>query len=267
MRKLGLLLIALFVCWQHISAQGQKDSAAQAKEIIQQSILLQATWQDVHTPHQAKFEAVLRKQEKDADGATKQYYEFHVEGLPTGQQYQLERWPIATLHFFTIAAAAKINEAGMLICADTKKPCYEETGVGSPVGIWLRSAQGEPLRFVLSTEDDKIRITATVVPFPATGTDQGCTLKLLRLIPNGQIVFTRGEGFPPRSDVTLIVESSGKKEKEHVTVTEDGLILNAESPSMSGGKDSGELRVTATKGSSCHPSAVISWGEASGKSL
>jgi hypothetical protein len=227
--------------------------------------MLQATWNDIHTPKGSHLEIVPLQHEKVADGSTRQLYEFRISGVPSSGPYTLEHWPIGVLDFTTLFKKLKVSPEGLLICGDDRKLCGESTKFNDPVTVWMSAAQGEPLRFLLSSDDDKVSLTGMTIPFPADGSDGGCHIQLIRLLRQGEMFFLRGEGFPAHSDVTLLVDVAGKSDKAHAKVTDDGLILRAETPILVGAPATGELTETVIAGAPCHPSAKIMFGAGSEK--
>ena len=246
-------------------ACGQTDNGKQFADLLPNTAIMQATWNDVHKPKGSHLEAFLVKTEKAPDGSMRQLYEFRVTGVPASATYMLEQWPISTLRFYSLFKKLGVSSDGLLICNDESKPCGNSFNFHEPVAIWTTATQGEPLRFLLTSEDEKVKLTGITVPFPAEGSDQGCHIQLLRLFHKGEMLFLYGEGFPARSDVTLLIDVAGKLNKAHAKVTEDGLILRAESPISSVNPPSGEFKESVIAGAPCKPTAKIMYGAGSDK--
>jgi hypothetical protein len=270
MRNLWTFALCAFTCFAYpiaSNAQEQKNSAEQAKDLLRRTAMLQATWSDIHTPKGSHLEAVLLRQEKAEDGSARQLYEFRINGIPTSGPYTLEEWPIGIIKFATLFKNLSVSADGLLVCGDEAKLCGESSKFHQPVTVWMNAAQGEPLRFLLSSDNDKVSVTGMSVPFPASGSDGGCRIQLLRVLSQGEMFFLRGEGFPPRSEVTLLIDVAGKKDKAKAKVTEDGLILRAETPLINGAPATGELTESVVAGAPCHPSAKIMFGAGSEKKM
>ena len=266
-----VLTTALLVLFAFFGAYGQgtekseseaKMTEQQVKDLMQRWVMMQATWNDIHTPKGARFEMVPTKQEKNSDGSTKQFFEFHVSGVPADGPYKIEYWPIGSRIFFTAFEGATVNAKGVAICGDPKKLCAARTKLNDELGVGLSSRQGEPQRFVLSSKNGKVMVTGMAVPFPAAGDDGACQIEIFRLSPQGELMLVQGRGFAPHTELTLTSHSGDETQTVKVRTSDEGLFFQASAP-FTVGKESGTLTYSVEGGAPCHPSASIGWGPAS----
>ena len=159
--------------------------------------------------------------------------------------------------------SAYVNRTGLLM---TRKPTADEDGQETvdektEFDVGIQAANGEPLRFVLRTKDNKFMEPGTLIPFPIASADKGCKLESRLAVPEGQAILIYADGFPPNSDLVVRGDSSGElKESKHKTDA-TGHVAFMELPFVVG-KDTGTLKVAiATK--ECSVSTDIPWGKGS----
>ena len=54
-----------------------------------------------------------------------------------------------------------------------------------------------------------------IVPVPIIGKDKNCTISVERLLPNFELAYISGQGFPPNSDVSFVSQSYGGSHPHH----------------------------------------------------
>jgi hypothetical protein len=122
------------------------------------------------------------------------------------------------------------------------------------------AGKGEPKRFGLMSDDEShLKGFVEVVPFPNDATDKGCRIESIIGTPNAELIYIRGNGFEPNSE--LIVDSQSYDEKHHdiAKAAADGSFFSAIMPSVLG-KKSGTTAFEV-KAKTCSPKLTFSWGE------
>jgi hypothetical protein len=162
-----------------------------------------------------------------------------------------------------LTSAAYANRRGLLL---TRKPKpYEEDSEAATEGVeydlGIRAANGEPIRFLLRSKDNKVFVPGTLVPFPIESTDKGCRLEARLAVPEGQAILMYGDGFPPNSEVLVQGDSAGELKEGKHPVDAGGHFQFVELPSVLG-KDTGILKETITT-KDCSVTASIAWGKSS----
>ncbi|HZP05151.1 MAG TPA: hypothetical protein VFB43_09645 [Terracidiphilus sp.] len=190
-------------------------------------------------------------------------YRIYTAGVPEGQPYILAAWSIgADLKDLNVLSSnVYVNRKGLLL---TRKPNPDEedretVGEDAEYDLGVQAADGEPLRFVLRSQDNKVLVPGTLVPFPIESTDRGCKLSALLAEPDGEAILIEGDGFPPDSSVLVQGISAGEPRKSKQTVDASGHLQFVELPYVVG-KETGTLNDTiSTK--DCTVSVIIPWGK------
>lgn len=190
-------------------------------------------------------------------------YRIYAQGVQEGVPYVLAAWTIDTgledLH--VLSDAVYVNRKGLLL---TRKPNPEEEDrdtVAEDVeyDLGVQAANGEPLRLILKTVDNKVMVPGTLVPFPVESKDKNCKLSAMLAEPEGEAILISGEGFPPNSEVIVQGNSAGEPKQSRKPVDASGHIQFVELPYVQG-KDTGMLDDTiSTK--DCTVSVTIPWGK------
>lgn len=197
------------------------------------------------------------------DGHFTQYRVYAV-GVPEGEPYVVALWNIgmAQEHDIPIVAnAAYVNGKGLLMI---RKPNPDEensdtVSAGAEFDVAVQVADGEPVRFLLKSRDNKIMVPGTLVPFPIESTDKGCKLTALLAEPEGQGILIYADGFPPNSTVTVEGGSDGQLRQTAHRVDAAGHMEFAVLPYLKD-TDSGILKETITT-KPCTVSIQIPWGK------
>ena len=162
-----------------------------------------------------------------------------------------------------LTSAAFANKRGLLLTRKPK-PDEEESGTapeGVEYDVGIQAADGEPIRFLLRSKDNKVFAPGTLVPFPIESSDKGCRLEARLAVPEGQAILIYGDGFPPNSEVLVQGDSAGELKESKHPVDANGHFQVVELPSVLG-KDSGILKDTITT-KDCTVSVSIPWGRGS----
>lgn len=95
-------------------------------------------------------------------------------------------------------------------------------------------APGEPFRFALASKDSKHRAFVTLLPNPIEGSDQGCKVSVIRLMPNFELAYVRITGFPPKAEVAGRSNSEGEVRDFKMTTDANGTADNGILPAKKG---------------------------------
>ena len=118
--------------------------------------------------------------------------------------------------------------------------------------------RGEPARLGLISRDGKERVFVTIMPNPIKGSDHGCTLNVVRLLPRFEIAFVEGAGFPPEADVDFESNSSGEVHNGKVRTNAVGYVQTAILPFVKD-KAQGQVQVKLVA-APCKLKVSFSWG-------
>jgi hypothetical protein len=189
-------------------------------------------------------------------------YRIYADKVPEGAAYILEGWMIGKdiQDLETISSAVYVNRKGLLL---TRKPNPDEedrdtVGQDAEYDLGVQAADGEPVRFVLRSPDNKVLVPGTLVPFPIESKDRDCRLSALLATPDAEAILIEGDGFPPDAQVLVQGNSAGELKQSRQAVDASGHLQFVELPYVAG-KDVGELNETiSTK--DCTVSVIVPWG-------
>jgi hypothetical protein len=190
-------------------------------------------------------------------------FRIYAEGVQEGTPYILAAWSIGAkledLH--VLSSAVYVNRKGLLL---TRKPTPDEedrdtVAEDAEYDLGVQAADGEPLRFVLRSADNKVLVPGTLVPFPIASTDKACKLSAMLATPDGEAILISGEGFQPNSQVWVQGNSAGELKTSQKPVDASGHVQFVELPYVPG-REMGMLNDTiSTK--DCTVSVNIVWGK------
>lgn len=134
-------------------------------------------------------------------------------------------------------------------------------GKEDEVEVGLRSARGEPIRYMLASPDGKLFFSGTVVPYPIESKDGNCRLEARLGLPEAQTVLVYGEGLTPNTKIPMVSVSEEEKQAPVLAADGQGRAVAIIGPYVAG-KDSGTVRLSvAIKG--CTVSVEVPWGKGS----
>lgn len=189
-------------------------------------------------------------------------YRIYAQGAVQGTQYLLGMWRIGTDldNLEVVSESAFINRKGLLL-GNPPNPAQQDSETlddGSELDVSVKAARGEPVRFVLRTEDSKTMIAGTLVPAPIESTDKNCRLRALLADPDGLSVLLYVDGFPPNAVVAAHGASHGATDEEKIYTDAKGHGVLIETPHPKG-IESGTLTETV-QSPACAPKVDVPWG-------
>lgn len=190
-------------------------------------------------------------------------YRIYASGAAEGTPYILAGWMIGKdiTDLNVISSSVYVNRKGLLL---TRKPNPDEEdrdtlGPDAEYDLGVQAADGEPLRLMLRSPDNKVLIPGTLVPYPVETAEKGCRLSAMLATPDGEAILIEGDGFQPNSQVLLQSNSAGELRQSQKPVDSSGHIQFVDLPYVAG-KNAGMLNDTiSTK--NCTVSVIIPWGK------
>ena len=190
-------------------------------------------------------------------------YRIYAGGVPEATPYILAAWTIGKdlADLKVLSNLVYVNRKGLLL---TRRPKADEedldtVGQDAEYDLGVQAADGEPLRLVLRSPDNKVLVPGTLVPFPIESIDKSCRLSALLATPDGEAILIEGDGFQPNSEVLLQSDSAGEQRTSQKPVDASGHVQFVDLPYVTG-KDAGMLNATiSTK--DCTVSINIPWGK------
>ena len=193
---------------------------------------------------------------RDADN-TLVKYELYATGFSKRTTFALFQVQINGAFIKTLQGVT-LDTEGRAICGGGKETC-QGNGPNDPVDLVVYAGKSEPKRFALISEDDAhLRGFVSVVPFPNSTVDRGCSLESIIGTPNGELTYIQGNGFEPNEELTIDSESYNEKHHDVAKAEANGSYFSAVMPNVLG-KKSGET-VWAVKAKNCSPKLTFSWG-------
>jgi hypothetical protein len=257
-----LLLAAIFtgLAYAQTAKSGETDDQ-KSMEIARKLVGQQHAWDEAAAAGTAKL-IFKEKSRKKTEQGTLITYDIFTTGLPADRHYTLMTWPLNRT-IAPVRGGITLTPEGRLECAGkTPADCTPAKPGDDPIiDIALPFAQGESRRFALISDDQKSKALATVVAFPITGKDAGCSLDALLGTPDADVVLVTGSGFPPNTGVPMSSDSAGEVATGVWKVNAKGELASMILPAVRG-KTSGDTTITV-KAPTCAPKITFHWGKGS----
>lgn len=158
----------------------------------------------------------------------------------------------------------------------TTPSCGETMQLNQPVEIRTTAGAAQAIRVALVGEDHSNGAATEAVPYPIEDTDQGCSLEVLRVMKNADLVVVQGSGFPVKSTVRVDTLTNGRTNMLEAHTDAAGRMALAILPARQG-KPSGTTTVSyvgmvhapslkaptepAAPDPSCRPMVTFPWGQ------
>lgn len=174
------------------------------------------------------------------------------------------------------AAPAPSTQAAPLpvSCAATTRP-------GQPIRIEASVAQGEAVRVALigTTQKDgkptRNGAAVSLVPFPMSSTDKGCTMQVIRGMKDAGLVLVEGTGFPANTPMKVDTVTLGTPRVINTKTNANGRFVIAIVPGLQGHEEGDttvhfgglmhmptleDSKTPAPADPGCDPSVTFHWG-------
>jgi hypothetical protein len=196
---------------------------------------------------------------KTADGNAI-VYRVYASGAPTNQRYSLVSWTVGE-QLQSAVPEVWLNSSGLLM---RSQPTQEEQNADSvseqhELDLVVQARKGEPKRFAIVSEDQKLLVPGTLVPYPIEAKDKACGVHALLASPHGEAFLLEGSGFARNTTVKVDSISAG----EHQTANFQSSVLgelNATIFPFVVGKDSGVAEVHLST-PACNLELKLPWGK------
>jgi hypothetical protein len=192
-------------------------------------------------------------------------YRIFADAAQEGVPYVLAVWRIGTdlEELQILSESAYVNRKGLVLNNPPNPGQQDATELtdGSEAVVDIKAAKGEPVRFVLRTQDSKTMIGGTLVPFPFESTDKSCRLRALLADPEANAVLLYADGFLPNSVLTVQSDSQGASHQQTIYTDAKGHGSAIDALHVKG-MDAGTATETIRAGG-CTVSVSVPWGEGS----
>jgi hypothetical protein len=192
-------------------------------------------------------------------------YRIFADAAPQGVPYILGVWRIGTDldDMQILSESAYVNRKGLVLNNPPNPGQQDATELtdGSEAVVDIKAAKGEPVRFVLRTEDSKTMIGGTLVPFPIESADKACRLRALLADPEANSILLYADGFPSNSVLTLQSDSQGATHQRTIYTDAKGHGSTIDAPHVKG-TDAGTATETI-RAKGCTLSVSVPWGAGS----
>jgi hypothetical protein len=229
-----------------------EEAMARAAKIAQATM----SWDASGTPG-TNAEVLLIKK-GDYRGKPTVDYRLKISGARPGGRYTLMAWPVTLEQPVAAMEGLTIAADGTVGCpADSTKSCAQHIK-GAELHLTYVTAPGEIYRHALISEDHQTRIFFSIVPDPMIAVDKACSLEVVRLSPQFELVIVRGRGFQPGEELRFHTQSYQEVHDVAVTADSSGEFRAQLTPAVKG-RVAGASTVTAT-GKTCAPTISFDWG-------
>jgi hypothetical protein len=261
-----LLAATLVAATAFAQKQPAPGGSAQLPEAAENLITAQVGWDiGVDKPAGSHLRFV-KLNETTVSGQHMFRYRVFADGLKdAGGPYLFFVWKIDTPldQMAEIWKTTYTNRKGLLMVKEPTAGQQDADTVDddSELDVAVAVAKGEPVRFVLRSQDMKTMVTGTLIPVPNQAANNGCRLSSVLVFPEAQALLIYADGFPPNTVLPLNSVSEGEVNTNQIRINAQGHGVVVELPSVTG-KDSGTVRDTVTaKG--CTVTVETPWGKSS----
>jgi hypothetical protein len=254
-----LRLIIVAILLSGLSAGQSQDkqlTEEQAMALAARTAEATINWENSSSPGM-KAELLLIKK-GEVKGSLVVTYKIKVTGAPRDQRYVLTSWPIIAGSPITLMDGLVIDQTGAVMCPAHSTDSCARGFDGTEVKLGFAPVKGEILRNALISKDQKSRIFFSTVPDPIIKKDAACSLELVRLGPQYELVLIRAKGFLSGESVAFHTKSYDEAHDVNAKANAQGEFWAPLTPFVKD-KTKGTTEVVA-KGSRCSPALSFNWG-------
>jgi hypothetical protein len=239
-----MLCVGLAICGQNQPATMDKMPPQ-----LEKKVKLIVNWGETISTRGAKLD-IREAKRGEKDGKLLIAYDFYATGASSGQSYTLFQYPITAPEPAVLLREVSFDGTGRL-CVKKGKECSQ------PVQIYFLPEKAEPFRFLLLSMNGKTSIAALVVPNPIIGTDQGCSVEVVRVTPNFDVALLRGKGFKPGEEPAYDSNSAGEQLHGTLKIDKAGEFTLVLFPAVTGKSEGSDT--VMVKSALCNPSVSFNW--------
>jgi len=238
---------------------------AQPPQLSDEEVIAQATrtaqatihWEESTTPGLKVQVELLQKLVEQ--GHLLAQYHLKVSGAPHDQPFTLMAWPVTRSEPGAIMNGLAVAQDGTVGCPANSPGSCVQRYKGAELRLIYEAGQGEIFRHALVSADQKARIFFSIVPDPILASDRACSLEVVRLSPNFELVLVRGKGFQPGEDLRFHTQSYQEVHDLPAKADAKGEFQAQLTPSVKG-RVAGTTDVTVA-GKACTPTISFNWGQ------
>lgn len=269
----GKKLIRLAVCaavalparFLVAQTQVEQNFHDQAVTLMQQQIGL-----DADTPNERNPEGLhiqfQKIQEKQLPTGRSIQYRLLAPGVPEKEKYTLTVWRIG-VDMKDTPAPVYANAKGLLMwhIPTPDQEDKDSLDKADEVEIDLKAARGEPIRYMLRSQDGRLFFPGTIVPYPVESKDANCRIEGRLGFPEGQAILVYVDGVPPGAQVPIQTATEGQTHASKVTADKRGHAVAVVSPTVAG-TNVGVAKISVAL-PGCSVAVELPWGQGSYRPL
>lgn len=227
---------------------------------MNQMIAMTKNWLD-GKPSSPGATAEIREIERvEVQGALNVKYHVYVKGAPADQIYSEISWPINAPTGQEVMQGLSLGKDGIVMCAGrTAEQCTSPEKKDDPVEFTFIPAKGEVYRLALVSADERTTIYFALVPDPIIGTDKGCSVEVVRVLPRFEAVLIRAKGFRPKEKIQLMSKSFDETHDGPLETDNQGAAFTGIFPFVKD-KERGSTDIKLI-GRACAPAVSFQWGK------
>ena len=229
--------------------------------VMQQQIGLDDAAANERNPNGLRIQFQKISEVQQADGHLVKY-RMLVPGVPERQSYVLEVWRIGT-EVQNTPQQVYINAKGLLMWHEPRPNQEDKDSLDSKeeIEVELKSARGEPIRYILASPDGKLFIPGTVVPYPAENRNGNCRMETRLGFPEGEGMLVYLDGLASGAAVPLQTDSGSETHSQHAIADAHGHTVAIVAPFVPG-NNAGVVKISMTI-KACSVSVDMPWGDGS----
>jgi hypothetical protein len=245
--------------------QVQQNFHDQAVNLIQQQIGL-----DTNVPNERNPEGLgirfQKIQENQQPTGRSFQYRLLMPGAPEKEKYTLTVWRIGA-DMKDTPAPVYTNAKGLLMwhLPTAEQEEKDSLDKADEVEIDLKAARGEPIRYMLRSQDGRLFFPGTIVPFPIESKDGNCRLEVRLAFPEGQAMLVYADGLPPGAQVPMHMASEGQTHDSKMKANAQGHAVSVVSPAVPG-TNAGVAKISVAL-PGCSVAVDVPWGDGSYRPL
>jgi hypothetical protein len=229
--------------------------------VMQQQIGLDDAAVNERNPNGLRIQFQKISEVQQADGHLVKY-RMLVPGAPEKQSYVLEVWRIGT-EVQNTPQQVYVNAKGLMMWHEPRPNQEDKDSLDSKeeIEVELKSARGEPIRYILASPDGKLFIPGTVVPYPAESKNGNCRIEARLGFPEGEGILVYLDGLASGAAVPLQTASGSETHSQHAIADTHGHAVAIVAPFIPG-NNAGVVKISMTI-KACSVSVDIPWGDGS----
>jgi len=193
------------------------------------------------------------------------HYRIYADGAQPGTPYVLGLWRIGTAvdDLEVLSETAYVNHKGLLL-GNLPNPAQQDSDTltdGSELDVTVKVAKGEPVRFILHSQDWKTMIGGTLIPYPLESVNKNCRLAALIADRDANSALFYFDGLPPNTELAAQGSSNGTVQNQTIDTDAKGHATLI-APTHPKGVDTGTM-TESVRTNACAVSVSVPFGAGS----